>query len=161
LKENVSDYGGDPEQIFVMGLSSGAYHSATYVFRPEVLLPRTARPAGAILMSGPYTFDFENPSIGELRYFGEDSQRYPEQVVIGNVTRTDIPVFLTTAEWDIDRYTVAFAALVQELMVGHGVVPRYKQNLGHNHTSQAVAIGTADTAVSTELVDFIERTIGR
>jgi len=39
LHENVSKYGGDPEQIFVMGLSSGAYHSATYVFSRNFCLP--------------------------------------------------------------------------------------------------------------------------
>ena len=161
LQENVSTYGGDPGQVFVMGLSTGAYHSATYVFRPELLPPGTARPAGAILMSGPYTFDFDNPSTGELGYFGEDSARYAERVVVGNVTRSDIPVLFTTAEWDIDRYTIAFAELLQELVVEHGVSPRYKQSLGHNHTSQLAAIGTADTGVSAEIIDFIQRTIRR
>ena len=159
LQENISNYGGDPTQVFVMGLSTGAYHSATYVFRPELLPPGTARPAGAILMSGPYTFDFNNPSTGELGYFGEDSALYAERVVVGNVTRTDIPVLFTTAEWDIDRYTIAFAELLQELVVEHGISPRYKQSLGHNHTSQLAAIGTADTGVSAEIVDFIQRTI--
>ena len=161
LRENVGQYGGDPEQIFVMGLSSGAFHSATYVFRPELMPPGTARPAGAILMSGPYTFDFEHPTPGEVAYFGEDPLRYADRVVVGNVTRSDVPVLFTTAEWDIERYTLAFAALLEELVVGHGVMPRYKQSLGHNHTSQLLAIGTADTGVSAELVDFIERTVGR
>ncbi len=161
LQENISAFGGDPTQVFVMGLSTGAYHSATYVFRPDLLPAGTARPAGAILMSGPYTFDFDNPSAGELGYFGEDSTRYAERVVVGNVTRADIPVLFTTAEWDIDRYTIAFAELLQELVVEHGVSPRYKQSLGHNHTSQLAAIGTADTDVSAEIVDFIQRTIER
>ena len=97
LRENVGQYGGDPEQIFVMGLSSGAFHSATYVFRPELMSPGTARPAGAILMSGPYTFDFENPTPGEVAYFGEDPLRYADRVVVGKVTRSDIPVLFTTA----------------------------------------------------------------
>ena len=48
LKSHAAEYGGDPEQIFVMGLSTGAYHVGTYVFMPEVLLPGTARPAGAM-----------------------------------------------------------------------------------------------------------------
>ena len=66
LKSHAADYGGDPAQIFVVGLSTGACHAATYVFMPQVLPPGTARPAGAMLLSGPYSFDFKAPSKGEL-----------------------------------------------------------------------------------------------
>ncbi|MGI9257860.1 MAG: alpha/beta hydrolase [Gammaproteobacteria bacterium] len=159
LRDNVGDYGGDPEQIFVMGISSGALHSATYVFMPDLLEPGTARPAGAILMSGPYTFDFDNPSTGERGYFGDDAAMYTDKVVVGNVRNTNVPVIFTTAEYDIDRYTVAFTGLMNELTRKHGISPRYAQSLGHNHTSQVLSIGTTDTGVSSQIIDFIERTI--
>ena len=55
LRDHVAEYGGDPEQIFVAGISTGALHAATYVFRPELVPADAARPAGAILVSGPYT----------------------------------------------------------------------------------------------------------
>jgi hypothetical protein len=79
-------------------------------------------------------------------------------VVNGNVTRTDIPVLMTTAEWDNARYTKAYAELFHELVVKHGVTPRYLQSLGHNHSSQLLSVGTADQSVSSIIVDFIERT---
>jgi triacylglycerol lipase len=161
LHDNVAEYGGDPEQIFVLGISTGAFHSATFVFRPELMPEDSARPAGAILVSGPYTFDFESPSRGELAYFGEDRARWPEMVVPGNVTRADIPVLMMTAEWDNARYTRSYAVLFEELVMEHGVVPRYLQSLGHNHLSQLLSVGTADTSVSSIIVDFIERTGGR
>ena len=161
LKSHAAEYGGDPEQIFVVGLSTGAYHAATYVFRPELLLPGTARPAGAILLSGPYSFDFASPSKGELAYFGEDAKRWPEMVVPGHVTRGDIPVLFTTAEWDNARYLWPQAAVYKELIDKHAARPRYRQSLGHNHSSQLLSVGTADTSVSRELVDFIERTVKR
>jgi acetyl esterase len=157
----VAEYGGDPEQIFVVGISTGAFHTATFVFRPELMPSGSARPAGAVLLSGPYTFDFANPSRGELAYFGEDGSRWPNMVVPGNVTRTDIPVLMTTAEWDAERYTRSFAALFHELVLEHGVVPRYLQSPGHNHSSQLLSVGTGDTSVSSVIVDFIERTAGR
>jgi len=84
----VAEHGGDPNRIFVAGISTGALHAATYVFRPELLPPDAARAAGAILVSGPYTFDFDTAGRGELAYFGEDRARWPEMVVNGNVTRT-------------------------------------------------------------------------
>ena len=86
------EYKADPERIFVAGISTGSLHVATYIFRPELLPPGTARAAGAILLSGPYTFDFSAPTKGELAYFGEDKSRWPKMVVPGNVTRTDIPM---------------------------------------------------------------------
>ena len=161
LHEHVAEYGGDPEQIFVIGISTGAYHAATFVFRPELVPEQSARPAGAILVSGPYDFDFDTPSRGELAYFGEERTRWPEMIVTGNVTRADIPVLMTTAEWDNERYTRAYAALFEELVLEHGVVPRYLQSLGHNHSSQLLSVGTGDTSVSSIIVDFIERTRGQ
>jgi hypothetical protein len=82
-------------------------------------------------------------------------------VVPGNVTRADIPVLMTTAEWDNERYTRSFALLFAELVTEHGVVPRYLQSLGHNHSSQLLSVGTADQSVSHIIVDFVERTGGR
>ena len=157
LRDHVAEHGGDPERIYVAGISTGALHAATYVFRPELLPADAARAAGAILVSGPYTFDFATAGRGELAYFGEDRARWPEMVVTGNVTRTDIPVLMTTAEWDNARYTKAYAELFHELVVKHGVTPRYLQSLGHNHSSQLLSVGTADQSVSSIMVDFIER----
>ena len=90
-----------------------------YVFRPEPLLPGTARPAGAILLSGPYSFDFASPSKGELVYFGEGPKRWPEMVIPGHVTRADIPVLFTTDEWDNARYLWPQAAVYRELVEKH------------------------------------------
>jgi triacylglycerol lipase len=160
LRDHAAEFGGNPNQIFVCGISTGALHIATYVFRPELLPPGTARPAGAVLFSGPYTFDFAAPTKGELAYFGEDKARWPQMVVTGNVTRTDIPVLLTTAEWDDPRYFGPQAQLFAELLEKHAK-PRYRQSLGHNHVSQLLSVGTADTSVSREVLDFIDRTLGR
>ncbi|HUQ51231.1 MAG TPA: alpha/beta hydrolase fold domain-containing protein [Gammaproteobacteria bacterium] len=160
LRDHVAEYGGDPAKIFVAGISTGALHAATYVFRPE-LVPGAARPAGAILVSGPYTFDFAAAGRGELAYFGEDRSRWPAMVVPGNVTSAAVPVLMTTAEWDNERYTTSYALLFHELVTKHGIVPRYFQSLGHNHSSQLLSVGTSDTSVSSVIVDFIERTTGR
>ena len=160
LRDHAAEYGGDPAQIFVCGISTGALHTATYVFRPELLPPGTARPAGAVMISGPYTFDFSEPTKGELAYYGEDKARWPQMVVPGNVTRTDIPVLFTTAEWDDPHYFGPQAKLFAELLE-KGAHPRYRQSLGHNHVSQLLSVGTVDTSVSREILDFIDRTVGR
>jgi hypothetical protein len=81
-------------------------------------------------------------------------------VVTGNVSRTDIPVLLTTAEWDDPRYFSPEAQLFREL-IEKNARPRYRQSLGHNHVSQLLSVGTADTSVSREILDFIDRTLRR
>lgn len=160
LRAHAAEYGGDPERIFVIGLSSGALHAATYVFRPELMAAGTARPAGAILVSGPYTFDFTAPSPGELAYFGADESLWPERVVTGNVSNAETPVLLTTAEWDHPRYTMPFSRLYAEIVNEHAATPRYFQSLGHNHSSQLLSMGSGDQSVSSVIVDFVERTSG-
>ena len=111
LRDHVAEYGGDPEQIFVAGISTGALHAATYVFRPELVAGRR-RAAGRARSSsrGPTRSTSRLPARGELAYFGEDRTRWPEMVVPGNVTRADIPVLMTTAEWDNARYTTSYAS---------------------------------------------------
>jgi triacylglycerol lipase len=161
LRDHVTEFGGSPDQIFVAGVSTGALHAATYVFRPDLLPAGTARPAGAVLVSGPYTFDFSAPTKGELAYFGEDKTRWPGMVVPGNVTRADVPVLFTTAEWDDPRYLAPQAQLFRELVETHRARPRYRQSLGHNHVSQLLSLGTSDTSVSREILDFIDRTLKR
>ncbi len=122
---------------------------------------RTVRAAGAILMSGPYTFDFATVNDRQKAYYGEDPLTYTRKVVVGNVTSTDIPVLFTTAEWDPPRYTTAFAELFNEIVIEHGVVPRYYQSLGHNHESQRGMLGTAEVNVAREIIDFIDQVSAR
>jgi triacylglycerol lipase len=158
LSENIAEYGGDPERIFVLGISSGSLHSAGYVFRADLMPEGTARAAGAILMSGPYTFDFATANESQKAYYGNDPAEYAHKVVPGNVTSTDIPVLFTTAEWDPPRYTNAFAELLHEVVIEHGVMPRYHQSIGHNHESQRGMLGTVEMNVAREIFDFIEQT---
>ena len=76
-------------------------------------------------------------------------------VVTGNVTRTDIPVLLTTAEWDDPRYFAPEAQLFKELLEKNAR-PRYRQSLGHNHVSQLLSVGTADTSVHVDGVECVD-----
>jgi len=157
LHDHVADYGGDPDKIFVLGISSGALHSAGYALRADLMPRGTFRAAGAILMSGPYTFDFASVAPNQIAYYGDDPSKYAERVVVGNVTSTDIPLMFTTAELDPPRYKTAFAELLREIVIEHGIMPRYHQSMGHNHGSQYATLGTAETNVAVEIIDFIER----
>jgi triacylglycerol lipase len=158
VKENIAEYGGDPEQVFVIGAGIGATHVATYVFRPELMPAATDAPAGAILVSGSYSLDSSNVTDGLLRYYGQDQGRWSEMTVAGRISRTDVPVLLTMAEFDPLEYQRSTITLAQELMLQHGVVPRFTQLLGHNHFSQQDSIGTGDSMLTAAILDLIQTT---
>ena len=161
VKENIAEYGGDPEKIFVIGAGVGATHVATYVFRPELMPAATEAPAGAILVSGSYSLDPDNLTGSLMSYYGQDTGRWPEMTVAGRISRTDIPVLLTMAEFDPVEYQRSTITLAQELMMQHGVVPRFRQLLGHNHFSQQASIGTGDSMLSSAILDLIQTTTQR
>lgn len=158
VKEHASEFDGDPNKVFVMGISAGATHVADYVFRPDALPVGTPAPAGAALVSGIYSFGADN---GSTAYYGEDRSRWPEMNVVGNIARTNVPVLITTAEYDPPRLHHVALELMHELTFEHDVLPRFKQLLGHNHYSQGQSIGTTDPMLSAAVLDLIETTTGR
>lgn len=148
VKNNIAEYGGDPEKIFVIGKSAGGGHVATYAFRPEVLTQEYAVPAGIILVS---------PSLNAetAAYFGADDASKATKQVSGNVTRASIPVLLTSAQYDPESMSAAILGLAYELTTEHGTMPRLRQMPGHNHYSSNLSIGTADRILSDEILDFV------
>ena len=75
--------------------------------------------------------------------------------------RTDVPVLITTAEFDPPNFHRVALQLMRELTFEHNVLPRFKQLLGHTHYSQGQSIGTTDPILSAAVLDLIEGTTGR
>ena len=161
IRENIADYGGDPEQIFIIGKSAGVEHVAGYVFRPELLPPGTPRVAGAVFLSGTFTPNVNDPTRGELAYYGENTDGWADMGTLGNIERADIPVLVTVSEYDPPVYRESLAKLIHELTIDHGHMPRVAQLPGHNHYSSNMSIGTTDDTVSAEIVELIRATIER
>ena len=156
VKENISEYGGDPNQIFVVGKSAAAAHAATYVFRPAVLEPGTPTVAGVIMVSGTYGANTTNPSEGRIAYFGDDFSRWPEISTIGNVESVDIPVMFSISEFDNPGTQTSLINLMSEITEKHnGRMPRVVQLIGHNHYSPNPSIGTQDTQLSSAILEFV------
>jgi len=160
VKENISDYGGDPNQIFVIGKSAAAFHVAAFAFRPDILDPGTPTAAGVVLVSGTYGADSTDPSDGRLAYFGEDLSTWPEISTLGNIQRADIPVLISISDFDSATTKNSFVDLVRELTVDHGQMPRVVQLIGHDHYSPNPSIGTQDTQLSAEILQLIRSTAG-
>jgi len=160
IKENASDIKGNPNGIFVLGQSGGGAHVAEYVFRPGLVDGESPMVAGAILGSPVVGLNSEYASEGETSYFGDASNGWKDKQVLGNIERTSIPVLIMTAEFDPNKFHVATARLLHELIVDKGVATRFRQMRGHNHTSYIASIGTSDTQAVAEIIDFMA-TAGR
>jgi len=159
-KENIASYGGDPEQIFLLGQSAGAGHVATYVLR-KAMHPSDDGPgcAGAILMSGVYGNNPVNAAPNQIAYFGEPSEKYNEMAVLGNVDHGDTPVMMSNAEYDPIGWERFGIELLAEIAEKFDWIPRYKQMRGHNHVSQIYSIGSGDNGVGPDIIDFVDQVI--
>ncbi|MCC2096248.1 MAG: alpha/beta hydrolase [Hyphomicrobiales bacterium] len=158
-RDNISRYGGDPERIVLMGHSAGATHVANYVFRKELHPSSGPGFVGAILMSGVYGIDGDNPPPNHLAYYGSDRSQYAQRQMNGNVDHCDFPVLMTVAEYDPVRFESGAFRLLAELAEKSAPRPRIRQFLDHNHITPAFAIGTGDAEVEGTLLDFL-RTFG-
>lgn len=159
-REHIADFGGDPEKVFIMGHSAGASHAATYAFRTQLHPADGPGIAGAILMSGVYGIEPDSPAPNRVMYYGEDKSKYADMQLLGNVERADFPVLVSVAEFDPINFDRVAFALMEELVTKHKNSPRFKQVLGHTHISECNAIGTGDTAIGPDLIDFVRGIAG-
>jgi len=158
---NIGALGGDPDAIYLMGHSAGAYNAVMLALDQQWLrtanVPETAI-RGAIGISGPYDFlPLDGPGVE--RAFG-DSPDLPATQPI-NYTRGDAPpMLLLTGEADTTvkpRNTRALAAALTEL----GAEAQTAYYPGMDHSAPLVALAAPwrnKSRVHAEIMRFLERT---
>jgi triacylglycerol lipase len=135
LREHVGDHGGDPEQIFVMGHSAGAVHTAGYIAREHSAGSTDWRPAGAVLVSGLYdTRSMEKNSFFKA-YFGDDVEGASSVSFLAALARTSVPLMAVLAECDPRDFQRQAIELNATYVSQHQHWPRFLQLPGHNHLS--------------------------
>lgn len=159
LGRQVADYGGDPAWIVVMGHSAGAAHVATAVARSELRAEVPNAPAGAILSSGAY-----DPAFGggaNAVYYGSDPERRAIASSIPGLCATDVPLLVTTAEFDPPAFQAQSAELLTAYVASRGELPDLLQADGHNHFSVAMALGTHQRWFGDRLCRFVDKVAPR
>lgn len=153
IKKNISQFGGDPQSIFLLGHSAGAAHAATWLTRNLGKHPDSPLPAGCILLSGNYDQTIGQPRV---EYYGEDKSAYKVQSTMGDVVTCGIPIFLGIGEFDppeILCHSISLYSLFCEKAMPQ---PRFVQAQGHNHYTITHHLGTDDNRLGNELVSFIQ-----
>ena len=134
---NIAAYGGDPDTIVIMANSEGATVAAAYLFNEAWQTESGHGVAAAILSSG--LFGTLAPEIEPL---------------IFNYTGNPVPLALWSAEYDVAEVAAGVADLHEILCRKYDGCPWYEQINGHNHVSQLMSLGTADTDVMNRFIRF-------
>jgi triacylglycerol lipase len=160
-RKNIAKYGGDPDQLFISGHSSGATHVATYALRPELHPKDGAGIAGVMILSGGFYMTPEAPEPNHLAYYGKDISKWAHRNLIANAQWGDFEVFLSTAELEPYSFNRSFTSMVDALTQRSGKMPRVAHFLGHNHYSEQMAIGTGDPQIEPALLGFVRDTLAK
>jgi len=159
-REHAGEYGGDPQQLFVMGHSAGA-HLAVLITLDQHYLRDLGVPAnalaGTIGMAGPYDFlPFEDADIRDM--FGPPERYELSQPI--HFVRADAPPMLlmhgTSDQTVWIRNTRNLSAVLQNL--GAPVAARYYDGLGHGGLLATLSVPLRGRApVLDEIEQFVRR----
>jgi acetyl esterase len=156
VKTNAAEYGGDPDNIFIMGNSAGATHIATYLFHEESQLDDGPGVRAAFLSSGAFT-------PGTPAYYGDDEALRSSRSPLGLVDSYDgelVPVYLWSAEYDPAGIETGVAEMYAALCRKYSDCPMYTQWQGYNHVSHVMSIGTVDATIGNAMIRFYHDMIG-
>jgi len=149
LRSAVSEHGGDPERIVVIGTSAGAVHVSGFLkLRPD----HGDLVRGAVLLSGLYGCTPLDPK--DERYYGTGD--YTAMAPFDAVADTALPLLVACAQYDPARFQAEFLGLMQARIARHGTMPRAILLPGHNHYTMAMHLGTSDQRLEHEIAAFLE-----
>jgi acetyl esterase/lipase len=157
-RKNASQYGGNPQRIFLIGHSAGGTHVATYLLDPICSGRSQDTVSAAVLVSGRLFADVrpENPNANGVReYFGNDEALYEQRSPMTHADRASTPLMVVTAQFEnplLDQYGLEFASRVSRF-TGH--TPRFMQMRGHNHTSITAHFNSGENLLGREILAFM------
>jgi triacylglycerol lipase len=155
LRANIMTFGGDPEQIVLMGQSAGATHVAGYVSQARFHRGGSPGIAGAVLVSGIYDPTTQPTSQFSIAYYGEDAAVLREARTIPGLLATPVPLLFTVSELDPKDFQDQAMQLAQAWHTHKGTYPPMEYLAGHNHLSPAQTIGSAEQQMAQRLTDFV------
>jgi triacylglycerol lipase len=150
LRDNVAQYGGDPDKIVLSGQSAGAAHVASYVAHKRFHVADHGGIAGAVMMSGIY--DTLNTTANDFHraYYGEERTMWGPASMQAGLINSEIPLLFTISEFDPKDFQLA----------AEGEFAPVHLLTGHNHLSPATCLGSGETEVEELVAEFVGRIVG-
>ena len=157
LRDNVAQYGGDPDGIVLSGQSAGAAHVASYVAHKRFHVAEGGGIAGAMMMSGIYDTLNTTPNDFHRAYYGEERAMWGPASMQAGLINSEIPLLFTVSEFDPMDFQVAAARLAGEWGTAKGEFPRLHYLAGHNHLSPALSLGSPERETEELVAEFVRR----
>lgn len=156
VRETIAGHGGDPAKVFLFGHSAGATHASTYAAFPQIHGAAGPGLAGLILMSGIYDLTTFPLAPNYAAYVGDDASLYTERSALPGLLKRPAPLMIVAAELEPPPFITQFDRLVSALAETPGAKPRTLLLPQHSHISAGYAIGTDDTRLTGQILDFIK-----
>ncbi|MGC3980524.1 MAG: alpha/beta hydrolase [Steroidobacteraceae bacterium] len=156
VQNNIKQYGGDPNRIFIWGHSMGATALAAYLSHPEYYPQGEIGLRGAILHSGSYNI----APIVATQPGRTPASPPPDPAVLltqsslPGLQKTTLPLLLAAADGDpLDR--PEYVTLLHDALCKAGHCPTTLSIKNHDHFSEIFAVNTADQSVSKPVLEWL------
>lgn len=156
VSKEITERGGDPSRVYLMGHSAGAIHVASYVSHPEFYKVRNGGLKGAIMVSGIYDLTAGPLNEPERSYFGNDPSRYPGESSLSGLLKTDIPLMAVSAELDPPVFVGQLETLKEAACKRRVGCARTLMLPQHSHMSEVYSINTNDNRLTDQIMDFVK-----
>ncbi|HLX18211.1 MAG TPA: alpha/beta hydrolase [Bradyrhizobium sp.] len=154
VNQKIGERGGDPARIYLMGHSAGAVHVANYVSHPEFQKVKDGGLKGAIMVSGIYDLTVGAVGDPERAYFGTDPSLYAERSSLQGLQATRLPLMIVSSELDPPIFHRQFDLLRDASCKQPRGCIRAIKLPQHSHMSEVYSINTADTRLTSQILDF-------
>lgn len=158
IRKNIGAYGGDPQQVFLMGQSAGAAHVAQFLAQARFASPDRSALAGAILVSGLYDTNTMDKNPLFKAYFGDDASLYAERSALPELAESPVPMLVTLAEYDPLDFKRQYVELLRAYVEKKRDLPKLAWLAGHGHLSGILAVNTEHDFLGDRVLEFIEAT---
>jgi acetyl esterase/lipase len=156
VSKEITERGGDPSRIYLMGHSAGAVHVASYVSHPEFYKVRGGGVKGAVMISGSYDLTTGPLNEPERSYFGDDPSRYAGESSLSGLVKTNIPLMAVSAELDPPVFVGQLEHLKEATCKRPMGCARTLMLPQHSHMSEVYSINTDDTRLTDQILDFVK-----
>lgn len=157
LRENIAQFGGDPEKIVLFGTSAGAAHVAGYMAFKQHHVVEGGGVRGAIMLSATYDTRTAAPNPNRLAYYGDDMADWGAASTMAGLLNSTVPQLFTISELDPEEFHIQAAQLVGAWGLARAEYPEMHLLAGHNHMSAAMSIGSSEKEIERMVVGFTKR----
>ena len=156
-RKNIKSRGGDPDRIFLFGVSAGAMHVGMYLSHSHLVAGPPI--AGAVLESGIYDLTKEKLGnvVGEpvASYMGTDQVKLAERSSLDALVNTKTPILYVISEFDPPFIEQSNLLLMNDFSKRHGYWPNIVRLMGHNHFTGHASLNTPDDYFGRQILAFI------